>query len=59
MSELNMTAVFPLSLSEIAEEQARSSLGLEGEKVIEKDGIFTLIPQSMTSSPAVAVRSEL
>ena len=38
-----------LSLSEIAEEQARSNQGLEGEKVIKEYGIYSLIPEPMTS----------
>ena len=46
-----------LSLSEIAEEQARSNQGLEGEKVIKEYGMYALIPESMTSPTAVAARS--
>ena len=45
------------SLSEIAEEQARSNQGLEGEKVIKEYGMYALIPESMTSPTAVAARS--
>ena len=45
------------SLSEIAEEQARSNQGLEREKVIKEYGMYALIPESMTSPTAVAARS--
>ena len=48
-----------LPLSKIAEERPRSNQGLEGEKVSEKDEIYTLIPEGMTSSAAVAARSGL
>ena len=41
-----MTDVLPLS--KIAEEQARSNQGLEGEKIIKEYGIYALIPESMT-----------
>ena len=45
------------SLSEIAEEQARSNQGLEGEKVVKEYGMYALIPESTTSPTAVATRS--